>query len=507
MHRAAAGPWLIAAAIFALSSSAQAGPSDPDASFGGGDGIVIEDFGGAETGGGVIKLSTGKLLLTGNGNGADDGHSFTRYNTNGTIDETYGTGGTALGHLGTLWSVTRLAGDELLVASDFDDGDSGHFYDAAVMRYTAAGATDPTFGTDGRVVFRLDPNAAVDEHASSVIELASGKLLVGGWVHRGGLNFDIAVVRLDVAGNIDPTFAAGGHFLFDWKGLADKVWNVLELPDKRIIVYGEVMDSGPLTKVFFLRLTENGEIDTTFGGSGTGYRTIQMGMNSNTPGGMVRLPSGKFLFAIGGTTNWTAGRLTADGNLDNDFGAGGIATLIAHHPDPSLLFPSASSSVLAVQGDGRFVIGAWIRTFLDSQPKVEAGLARFDENGTPDTSFHEGSAQRIYTIPTQDPVITSGLLVQSDGAIVLSGNYPNGDDDRWMLRVNGDGPVNVCGDANGDGKINATDALVTLRAAVGVVSCPLSVCDANGDGSVKAADALRVLQYAVGGGVTLNCAS
>ncbi len=515
MRRVVVDTWRAVAAVLVLSSTAEAGPSDPDAAFGGGDGIVIENFGAIETGGRIFELSTGKLLLVGNGNGTNTGHSFTRYNTNGTVDGTYGTGGTAAGHFGSVWGATLLPGDELLVASDFDTGSLSELTDAAVMRYTATGAKDAGFGTNGRVTFRLDPDVAAAEHATGVIELASGKLLVCGWLWRGGTNFDIGVVRLDSSGNVDTTFADGGYFLFDWKGGLDKAWQVLELPDKKIIVYGEVSDPAALgspSRVFFLRLTENGTIDTTFGGAGTGYTSVLTDVNSDAPGGMVRLASGKFLFAIGGTALWTAGRVTAGGVLDSDFGTAGIAKLTPVFPGG--IFPVPASIGVAVQSDNRFVIGAWVSAVTPQfQLMYDAGLARFEENGTPDTTFNNGSAQRTYTITNAAPEVATSVIVHSDGGILLGGSYPNGTDDRWLLRVEGDEPVvttttlpeTLCGDANGDGKINASDALATLRAAVGFVECAPSVCDVTGDGAVKAADALRVLQYAVGGGVTLNC--
>lgn len=65
-------------------------------------------------------------------------------------------------------------------------------------------------------------------------------------------------------------------------------------------------------------------------------------------------------------------------------------------------------------------------------------------------------------------------------------------------------PPPLCGDADGDGQIKATDALKTLRAAVGVGECALCLCDVDGSGSVKASDALVVLRLAVGQNVATN---
>jgi hypothetical protein len=54
-----------------------------------------------------------------------------------------------------------------------------------------------------------------------------------------------------------------------------------------------------------------------------------------------------------------------------------------------------------------------------------------------------------------------------------------------------------CGDADGNGLFNATDALIALRAAVRLVTCAPSVCDVDGSGGVSATDALQLLRVAV----------
>jgi hypothetical protein len=66
-------------------------------------------------------------------------------------------------------------------------------------------------------------------------------------------------------------------------------------------------------------------------------------------------------------------------------------------------------------------------------------------------------------------------------------------------------PPAVCGDATGDGNVTATDALGTLRAAVGSGSCEACVCDVNKSGGITSTDALAVLRAGVGQPVTLSC--
>jgi hypothetical protein len=62
-----------------------------------------------------------------------------------------------------------------------------------------------------------------------------------------------------------------------------------------------------------------------------------------------------------------------------------------------------------------------------------------------------------------------------------------------------------CGDANDDGEVTASDALIALRAAVGTRNCELAVCDADGNESITATDALRILRHSVGQPVELDC--
>lgn len=89
-----------------------------------------------------------------------------------------------------------------------------------------------------------------------------------------------------------------------------------------------------------------------------------------------------------------------------------------------------------------------------------------------------------------------------DGAF-LSDNpelSDNGGKKRVVARF-GKADYHLAGDADGSGYVNASDALMILRAALGLIELPeeaLAVCDVDGSGSVTAGDALLVLRYALG---------
>lgn len=67
------------------------------------------------------------------------------------------------------------------------------------------------------------------------------------------------------------------------------------------------------------------------------------------------------------------------------------------------------------------------------------------------------------------------------------------------------GEVLLCGDANADGAVSATDALFALQAGVGAAECAACRCDVNGTGGVTATDALLILATAVGQTIALTC--
>lgn len=66
-------------------------------------------------------------------------------------------------------------------------------------------------------------------------------------------------------------------------------------------------------------------------------------------------------------------------------------------------------------------------------------------------------------------------------------------------------PAGECGDADESGAVTSTDALITLRTAVGSAVCAVFLCDVNDSGSVTSSDALAILRLAVGQSVELVC--
>jgi hypothetical protein len=62
----------------------------------------------------------------------------------------------------------------------------------------------------------------------------------------------------------------------------------------------------------------------------------------------------------------------------------------------------------------------------------------------------------------------------------------------------------LCGDPDGDGRRDTTDALSVLRAAVGLTVCAPCVCDVDASSATTATDALRLLA-AILAGTEVTC--
>jgi hypothetical protein len=59
-------------------------------------------------------------------------------------------------------------------------------------------------------------------------------------------------------------------------------------------------------------------------------------------------------------------------------------------------------------------------------------------------------------------------------------------------------PPVIKGDADGDGKVTASDARLILRAAVGLEDIALAQGDVDGDGKITSSDSREALRIATG---------
>src|SRR5262249_31588507 len=120
-------------------------------------GKVVTNFGGDRDaeGQGVAAQSDGKTVVVGYATVAGLPRFATiRYNTDGTLDTTFGSTGrvlTAVGISGSNATAVALQTDGKIVVAGYAVNNSGRIYDFACLRYNADGSLDQSFGDHGKV--------------------------------------------------------------------------------------------------------------------------------------------------------------------------------------------------------------------------------------------------------------------------------------------------------------------------------------------------------------------
>lgn len=149
----------------------------------------------------LVFQTDGKFIVAGYSfNGSNLDFALVRYNTIGSPDMGFGAGGrvvTPIGDGDDAAADLILQPDGKLVAAgySFNGGD----LDFALVRYNSNGSLDVTFGNGGKVV---TPIGAGDDAANSLILQSDGKLVAAGYSFNGVYN-DFVLARYKSDGSLD----------------------------------------------------------------------------------------------------------------------------------------------------------------------------------------------------------------------------------------------------------------------------------------------------------------
>ena len=195
----------------------------------------------------------------------------------------------------------------------------------SLVRYQRDGSIDTTFGTGGKVMTAVGTQR--NDSAAAITLQPDGKILVAGSTDLGNGNIDFAVLRYNSDGTLDAGFGNGGMQTVDFAGGADRAWALLLQNDGRIVVAGEAGFGSATTGIDFalVRLTAAGVLDTTFGNGGKVSTPIKSGSGTEMVRALAIQPVGgqDHILAVGGEGDFVAARYTLTGVLDAGFGNGG----------------------------------------------------------------------------------------------------------------------------------------------------------------------------------------
>jgi uncharacterized delta-60 repeat protein len=412
------------------------GPLDP--SFGT-SGIVATDFAGTGASAAALAVQPdGKLVLAGAaGFNSSPTFALARYNTNGTLDASFGTGGKVTTDVGGRFESARavaVQGDGKIVVAGGTV--NGFFNDFAVVRYNSNGTLDTSFGSGGEVL----TDFGVSAQACCIAAQPDGKIVVAGFANiDGGYNFEL--VRYNSDGTLDGTFGTGGKVTTDF-GLLDQGFSYAQADslalqqDGKIVLSGQAFIGGAYNFAL-ARYNSNGTLDTGFGTGGkvtTIFATRNNSDNAEAYSVAVQ-PDGKIVAAGLAGPDIALARYNSNGTLDTSFGAGGKVTT-----DIAGSYDLADSVV--VQQDGKIVAAG--RTFINGN--FHSVMVRYKSDGTLDTTF--GTGGKVTNIFGVENEGVSSIALQPGGKVAAAGGATiNGVTDFALARFNSGNDSNASANA------------------------------------------------------------
>jgi len=356
----------------------------------------------------------GKILQLGLVGGGVTGWAVVRYNTDGSLDNSFGNGGksfiqTPMSNVDFPSSIKVLPTGKILLA--------GLMYDAigsngGIVKLNSNGSIDQTFGTSGFV--KTNPGAGGNFFDMEI--QSDGKIICVGEYGVLAMNnySDFAIVRYKADGTLDNTFSNDGIQNVDFGGYNDFAYSVFIQADGKIIVTGasNALNS-PIYDIAAVRLQSNGSLDLSFGSNGKILTSIKQGQDFATD--CIVQSDGNILIA--GISNYDGKdhafvmRYLNNGTLDNTFGNNGISEFISPL--------SVGIFSISLQSNGKIIISGNAKNGNNS----DFFICRFNTNGVLDQTF--GNAGFVTTNFGTDSDVGRKSLIQADGKLVISGTAFN----------------------------------------------------------------------------------
>jgi uncharacterized delta-60 repeat protein len=369
----------------------------------------------------IAIQSDGKIVL---------GGSFTvfnvtvnrivRLNSDGTPDTVFTTN-TGTGADNTVSAIAIQSDGKIVLGGDFTvfNGVTVN----RIARLNSDGTPDTAFPT----------NTGANSSVSAIAIQSDGKIVLGGsFTVFNGVTVN-RIARLNSDGTPDTAFTTNTG-----TGVANSVNAIAIQSDGKIVLGGDFTTFNGVTVNHIVRLNSDGTLDTAFTtNTGAGASSTVSAIAIQSDGKIVL--GGSFATFNGVTVNRIA-RLNSDGTRDTDFTTN-TGTGAAN-----------SVSAIAIQSDGKIVLGGSFATF---NGVTVNRIARLNSDGTPDTAFTTNTGTGVANNSV------SAIAIQSDGKIVLGGGFTvfNGVTVNRIARLNSDGTRDTDFTTNtGTGAANSVNA-------------------------------------------------
>ncbi|MEM1212927.1 MAG: LamG-like jellyroll fold domain-containing protein, partial [Planctomycetota bacterium] len=400
-----------------------------DTTFGGSGIITVPVTGEGQA---IALQGDGKILVAGGG-----GFSLARLNSDGSLDSTFGNGGVVDSTFGSSYEANDLAiqaNGSIVLA-----GDNG--YDIVLARFTVDGVLDTSFGSQGDGREQTDIDGGTNS-ANAMALLADGRIMLAGRSNAAGsTDYDFALVRYTQDGLLDPSFDGDGKLRTDFGDNDEAAFGVAIQPDGKVVVAGRSQQPGTGYDFAVARYNLDGSLDTGFGNNGKVLTHLGLGadyaydIDVMTNGQL--LVTGRASGAGTGTgVNFGIVRYNPDGSLDEGFGENGIVTIDltgGNDYAEALVFGSVGQAYVVGRADGGLgvasvgILDSGVLTVINNSYVDIPDAVPFDQQHYTLTLLSEGES-RAYGLNDNGTVVgvANGVASRFDATGPVALNEPSG---------------------------------------------------------------------------------
>jgi len=364
----------------------------------------------------------GKIVVAGYAgnsiNSSNIDFAVVRYNTDGSLDNSFGVGGKVTTRISDSNDIARavaLQADGKIVVAGY----SGSFLntDFAVVRYNTDGALDKSFGDEGIVIISISSEDSITGIAID----ANGKIVAAGYSGNSS-NFDFALLRFNNNGSLDTSFDTDGKVITSFGGGFTQANAIAIQADGKIIAAGTALTASGDNDFALARYNKDGSLDTSFDGDGKVTASFRTDMDFDVISAIAIDSAGKIV-AVGSGAGFIEGafalmRFNPNGSLDTSFdGDGKVITSFDI---------GGTASAVAIQSNGKIIVAGSV---FDGS-RGDFTLVRYNNNGSLDESF---GTNGIVTTLINESSGASAVAIQADGKIVAAGYSYNSVDFEFAV--------------------------------------------------------------------------
>jgi len=390
-------------------------------------GGVVFDRGGESVVDAAFQ-SDGKIILAQTSQAGENGYNhhtgfgITRLTSDGLLDNNFGAlnGFGYLTYNGLHAAAVAIQNDDKIIVAGHRAWDGSSL---ALVRFTAEGKVDDTFGTNGIILTDTYPphGSYGGDSGSDVAVQADGKIVVVGSSAVKGCGDEPdshftqgLLLRYNTDGTLDNTFSGDGVVKFTSASVHGiKPWDLSQTypcmestfksveiqADGKIVVMGQGINAA--YSIFLVRFKTDGSLDTSFGNDGVvgvyddyDYETFNYLNTQFTYNGQdVNVENMKLLkddsIAISGHFYWgsdyykkrfMALHFSKNGRFDRQFGTDGIATVNVNftEPEDEFLCYGANAFDLVEQSSGKIVLGGYASGYYNGSYGVVVRLPLYN---------------------------------------------------------------------------------------------------------------------------------